>query len=69
MYKKYRYYFKVLNHQLFGGEGSEGFMALGFYDKQDNPVEVLKDVDKFTDDPNVKYLEITEKEYLELTEE
>ncbi len=36
MEKKHKYYFKVLNDELFGGEGSEGYMSLAFTDKEDN---------------------------------
>ena len=42
MEKKHKYYFKVLNDELFGGEGSEGYMSLAFTDKEDNPIERAK---------------------------
>lgn len=69
MDKKYIYYFKILNDELFGGEGSEGYMSIKVKDKYDNPVEVAKDkfhVTKYCE--NVEVIEITEKEYLEATE-
>lgn len=67
MEKKYRYYFKVLNDELFGGEGSEGYMSLAFTDKEDNPVKIAKSALTLT--KNVELIEISEEEYLKATEE
>lgn len=70
MEKKYKYYFKVLNDELFGGEGSEGYMSLAFTDKEDNPVEIAKSALHLRKcSNNVTCIEISEKEYLKATEE
>lgn len=70
MGKRYKYYFKVLNDELFGGEGSEGYMHIAVNDKYDNPVEIAKNkfyVTKYSND--VEIIEISEEEYLKATEE
>ena len=70
MGKRYKYYFKVLNDELFGGEGSEGYIHITVNDKYDNPVEIAKNkfyVTKYSND--VEIIEISEEEYLEATEE
>ena len=70
MEKKHKYYFKVLNDELFGGEGSEGYMSLAFTDKEDNPIEIAKSALHLTKySSNVECIEISEKEYLENTKE
>lgn len=70
MEKKHKYYFKVLNDELFGGEGSEGYMSLACYDKNDNPVEIVKSALYLTKySSNVEVIEISEEEYLKATEE
>ena len=70
MEKKHKYYFKVLNDELFGGECSEGYMSLAFTDKEDNPIEIAKSALHLTKySSNVECIEISEKEYLENTKE
>lgn len=70
MEKKHRYYFKVLNDELFGGKGSEGYMSLAFTDKEDNPVSIAKSALNLTKySSNVECIEISEEEYLKATEE
>lgn len=66
MLKEYKYYFKILNDELFGGEGSEGYMSMSVNDKYDNPVEVAKNkfyVTKYSN--NVEIIEISKEEYEE----
>ena len=65
MGKRYKHYFKVKNHELFGGEGTEGYMSLAFSDKKDNPVAVALELGM---DDNVEYIEISEEEYLNAME-
>lgn len=70
MDKKHKYYFKILNDELFGGEGSIGYMHIAVNDKYDNPVEIAKNkfyVTKYSND--VEIIEIQEEEYLKATEE
>lgn len=69
MEENYKRYFKVLNHPLFGGTESEGYMSIFLSDKEDNPIDVIYNIEKFTDDENVKYIEISKEEYLNATEE
>lgn len=68
--KKHKHYFKILNDELFGGEGSEGYMSLAFTDKEDNPIAIAKSALNLNNSPSdVKYIEISEEEYLKATEE
>lgn len=70
MEKKYKYYFKILNDELFGGKGSEGYMRMAVTDKYDNPVEVSRNKFYITEYSNdVEIIEISEEEYLKATEE
>lgn len=69
MSKKNKYFFKVLNHELFGGLGTEGYMCLSFTDKHDNPKAVARQGLGFDITDTVSYIEITEEEYLKETEE
>lgn len=70
MERKYKYYFKVLNHELFGGEGSEGYMSLAFTDKEDNPIAIAKSAFSLNGfSSNVEYIEVSEEEYLNETVE
>lgn len=70
MDRKHKYYFKVLNDELFGGKGSEGYLSLAFTDKEDNPIAIAKsalNLNGFSSD--VECIEISEEEYLKATEE
>lgn len=69
MNKKHKYYFKVLNHPIFGGDGTEGYISLGFTDKEDNPVAIARSGLGFDITSHVNYIEISEEEYLKATEE
>lgn len=70
MDKQHTHYFKIINHELFGGEGSEGYIALGLTDKEDNPIDITKNSLSLTTAlDGVEVIEISEKEYLEATEE
>ena len=64
--EKYSYYYKVLNDELFGGEGSEGYVALALTDKNNNPIKIIEN--SFSSN-NVKYIEISEEEYLSATKD
>lgn len=64
--EKCSYYYKVLNDELFGGEGSEGYMALSLTDKNNNPIKIIEG--SFSSN-SVKYIEISKEEYLSATED
>ena len=68
MEKEYRHYFKVLNNELFGGKGSEGYISLRFANKESNPTNIAKKALSSTEDLNdVEYIEISREEYLRET--
>lgn len=70
MNKQYTHYFKIINHELFGGEGTEGYIALGLTDKENNPIDIIKKSLFLTSTlDSIEVIEISEKEYLEATEE
>ena len=64
MENKYKYYFKILNDELFGGEHSEGYICLTFKDKKDNPLELAQKALYITEfSSNVEIIEISKEEY------
>lgn len=70
MNDKYKYYFKILNDELFGGEGSEGYISLELTYKANNPIELAKGGLLLTQySKDVEVVEISEKEYLKATAE
>lgn len=69
MDKQSKHYFKILNHDLFGGEGSEGYVSLKFSNKEvDSTLIPLRLFNSDTKE-TIKYIELSEQEYLEATEE
>ena len=60
MTEKNKHYFKVLNHEMFGGDGSEGLIKLSYSGERIEPKEILYSIHP----EKVKYIEITKEEYL-----